>query len=184
MKYKITKRDNKAEVFCLYEDGTYIVLDLIGDRPDEEILKDAYILSKSQARETYKGEHIEDLKTYVPTPKEVRLDVDFYGLTGKVYDQYGDVMDLPITFTIEGTDRAKIEDGKLVEGEVEEETSFFIVAKAGELEDRQERTLYPEIKVDPAPPHEEILEAKLKATSDRQDFIEDLIAEIAMKVYE
>ena len=148
MKYKITKINDKVEVFCLYEDGTYIVLDLIGDRPDEEILKDAYILSKSQVREAYKGESIEDLKTYTPTPKEVRLDVDFYGLTGKVYDQYGDVMDLPITFTIEGTDKAKIEDGKLVEEEVDEKVEYEIVATVGDLVEKQQRVIYPEPEIE------------------------------------
>lgn len=145
MKYKILEQNkNNIQLFCLYDDNTFALLDLVAGRELEEILKDAYILSKSQTREAYKGEPIEDLKTYTPTPKETRLDVDFYGLTGKVYDQYGDAMELPITFTIEGTDSAKIEDGKLVEGEVDEKVEYEIVATVGDLVEKQQRMIYPE----------------------------------------
>ena len=133
---------------------------------------------------TIVGEEIEGLKDYNPKPKAARLDIDFYSLSGKVFDQYGDVIETPIDVTIEGTDKARIENGKLITEEVEEETSFFIVAKAGDLVEKQERTLYPKVDREPVPPHEDVLEAKIKATSDRQDFIEDLIAEMAMKVYE
>ena len=149
MKYKILEQNkNNIQLFCLYNDNTFALLDLVAGRELEEILKDAYILSKSQAREVYKGEPIEDLKTYVPTPKEARLDADFYGLTGKVYDKYGDVMDLPITFTIEGTDKAKIEDGKLVEEEVDEKVEYEIVATVGDLVEKQQRVIYPEPEIE------------------------------------
>lgn len=151
MKYKILEQtENNIQLFCLYDDKTYALLDLVAGRELEEILQDAYILTKNKEnRQAYTGEEIKDLKDYVVKPKVTRLDVDFYSLTGKVYDQYGDLIDAPISFTIEGTDKAKIEDGKLIKEEVEEETSFFIVAKVGELEERQERHLYPPVEPSP-----------------------------------
>ena len=145
MKYKIIEQNkNNIQILCLYDDKTYALLDLVAGRELEEILQDAYILTKNKEnRQAYTGEEIEDLKDYVAKPKVTRLDVDFYNLTGKVFDQYGDIFDAPIEFTVEGTDKAKIEDGKLIEEEVQEETSFFIVAKVGNLEESQERFLYP-----------------------------------------
>ena len=68
-------------------------------------------------------------------------NVDFYNLTGEVYDQFGQLMDIQPSFSVEGT-VAKIEGGKIVESEVVEDTSYFIVAKVGDLEERQERTIY------------------------------------------
>ena len=46
----------------------------------------------------------------------------------------------------------------------------------------QERTIY--APVTPKPSETEILEAKLKASTDRQDFLEELIVEMAMIIYE
>ena len=142
MKYKIIEQNENN-----------MQIDLVAGRELEEILQDAYILTKNKEnRQTYVGEEIEDLKDYVAKPKVARLDADFYRLTGKVYDQYGDIIDAPISFTIEGTDKVKIEDGKLIKEEVEEDTSYFIVAKVGDLEQRQERFLYPKpTEVEPSP---------------------------------
>lgn len=154
MKYKILENtENNIKLFCLYDDNTYALLDLVGNREMDEILQDAYILSKNKEnRQAYVGEEIQDLKDYVAKPKVARLEADFYSLTGKVFDQYGDLLDAPIDFTVEGTDKAKIEKGKLIEEEVTEETSFFIVAKVGDLEQREERFLYPRPKeVEPNP---------------------------------
>lgn len=150
MKYKILEQnENNIQIFCLYDDNAFALLDLVAGRELEEILQDAYILTKNKEnRQAYNGEKVEDLKDYIPKPKIARLEADFYSLTGKVFDQYGDILDAPIEFTVEGTDKAKIEDGKLIEEEVEEQTSFFIVAKVGNLEEKQERFLYPK----PEPP--------------------------------
>ena len=151
MKYKIIEQnENNIQILCLYDDNTYALLDLVAGRELEEILQDAYILTKNKEnRQAYSGEEIEDLKDYIPKPKVARLEADFYRLTGKVYDQYGDVLDAPIDFTVEGTDKAKIENGKLIEEEVDQETSFFIIAKVGNLEERQERFLYPPVEPSP-----------------------------------
>ena len=172
MKYKIIEQnENNIQILCLYDDNTFALLDLVAGRELEEILQDAYILTKNKEnRQVYSGEEIEDLKDYIPKPKIARLDVDFYNLSGKVFDQYGDVLDAPIDFTVEGTDKAKIENGKLIEEEVIEETSFFIVAEVGDLEQKQERFLYPRPKeVEPEPYEIDILKneiEELKTTID------------------
>lgn len=162
MKYKILKQnEDRIELLCLYDDNTYAVLDLVGNREMDEILQDAYILSKNKEnRQFYVGEELEGLKTYIPNPQPVRLEVDFYNLTGEVFDQYGDVIDYPIDFTIEGTDKAKIENNQVIE-EVDQETSYFLIARAGELEEREERHLYPKpVPVEPNPEEEFVTKAE------------------------
>ena len=161
MKYKILEQnENNIQIFCLYDDNTFALLDLVAGRELEEILQDAYILTKNKEnRQAYVGEEIEDLKDYIPKPKIARLDVDFYSLTGKVFDQYGDILDAPIDFTVEGTDRAKIENGEIIEDVVDNDTSYFIVARYGDLEERRERFLY--APVEPQPTEVEILNNKI-----------------------
>lgn len=148
LKYKILqKTENNIKLFCLYDDNTFAIVDLIAGRELEEILQDAYILTKNvENRKTYDGDKIEDPQEYIPEPRAARFDVDFYKLTGEVYNQYGDPIDVPIDFEIEGTDKVIIEDGKLV-GEIEEAITFFIVARVGDLEQKYERSLYPEPKI-------------------------------------
>lgn len=145
MKYKIVEQtESDVQIFCLYDDNTFTLLDLVAGRELEEILQDAYILTKNKEnRQAYTGQEIKDLKDYVAKPRVARLEADFYNLTGKVYDQHGDILDAPISFEIEGTDKVKIEDGKLIEEEVDKETSYFLIARAEELEEKQERKLYP-----------------------------------------
>lgn len=171
MKYKtIEQNQNNIKIFCLYDDNTFALLDLVAGRGLEEILQDAYILTKNKEnRQAYVGEEIEDLKDYIPKPKVARLDVDFYNLTGKVFDQYGDLIDAPINFTVEGTDKAKIENGKLLTEEVTEDTSFFVVARVGGLEERQERFLYAHREVAPI---ESVDEETLKRIADLEELLE------------
>lgn len=174
MKYKILEQnENNIQIFCLYDDKTFALLDLVAGREIEEILQDAYILTKNKEnRQVYNGEEIEDLKDYIPKPKVARLDVDFYNLSGKVFDQYGDVLDAPISFTVEGTDKAKIEKGKLIEEEVEEEASFFIVAKVGDLEQKEERFLYPKPEIkEPSPEDAPITRKEYNELLNTQDAI-------------
>lgn len=163
MKYKIIEQTkNNIKIFCLYDDNTSSLLDLVAGRELEEILQDAYILTKNKEnRQAYTGEELEDLKTYIPNPQPVRLEVDFYNLTGEVFDQYGDIIDYPIDFTIEGTDKAKIENKQVIEEEVDQETSYFLIARAGELEEKQERHLYPKPEpVEPNPEEEFVTKAE------------------------
>lgn len=190
MKYKILDQtENNIQIFCLYDDNTSSLLDLVAGRELEEILQDAYILTKNKEnRQAYTGEEIEELKDYIPKPKVTRLDVDFYSLRGKVYDQYGDMLDAPITFEIEGTDKAKIENGKIIEEEVTEETSFFIVAKVGDLEQREERFLYPKPKIEPPNPDElPVTKAEFnKLVAENKDLLEtqDAIMLAQTQMYE
>ena len=81
---------------------------------------------------------------FVPElPKPIALDVDFDNLTGTVLDQYGDIYsEEDIEFTIEGTDKARIEDNIIVEDATEEDTEYFIVARWGGLEEKQKRIIY------------------------------------------
>ena len=112
------------------------------NRTKEEILTDAYILLNAIGEEH--TEPIKEIETY--TLKEdtpTSLKVDLYNLEGEVFNQYGEKMDEPITFEIVGTDKAKIEDGKIITQEVEKETSFFIVAKSGKLTKKYEQIIYP-----------------------------------------
>ena len=142
-----TDDGSRALVTILFDDGTYAITDVIsGDRPKNDILKDAYIILKNTERVIFEGDPKDFDNLILPEPKEKTMDIDFYNLTGKVYDQYGDLMDKEIQFEVQGTDKAKIENNKVVEEEVEEETSYFIVASCGELVGKQERFIYPPVK--------------------------------------
>lgn len=136
--------ENYKKVSLLFNDNKYATAYVVGnERPEQEILKDAYILLKNTDKKDYIGDisKLEDIE--LETSKATKLDIDFYNLTAKVYDQYGDDIQEQVTFTIEGTDKARIENNKIIEEEVEKETSFFIIAKFGTLEERQERAIYP-----------------------------------------
>ena len=128
-----------ARVAILFDDNTYAVTSVIsGNRSKDDILKDAYILLRNVERVRFEVDPrgFDDL--ILPSPKVNRIDANFYDLTGKVYDQYGDLMDKEISFEIQGT-KARIENNKIIEEEVEEMTSYFIVASCGELVQKEER---------------------------------------------
>ena len=148
LKYETLDKDTVVGI--VFDDETYgLVRILDNTRPKEEILKDAYIILKNSNRLDYTGDvsTLEDL--VLPTSKPTFMTVDFYNFSGHVYDQYGDEIFKDITFEVVGTDKAKIENKKLIEEEVQEETSFFIVAKCGNLEEKQERFIYPPAPVEP-----------------------------------
>ena len=155
MKYKIIEElDGRINIFCYYEDKTYMNINLIGNRNMDDILKDAYIISSNPMnRSPFEGELPSDLMEFKANPVPTVLKVsDVESTNATVYDQYGSPMELEVEFTVEGTDKARFENGKLIEDSVEKDTSFFIVAKYGELEERIERTLFA-----PIPTQEEIL---------------------------
>lgn len=157
--------ENYKKVSLLFNDNKYATAYIVDDnRPKEEILKDAYILLKNADKKDYIGDasKLEDVE--LEKPKATKLDVDFYNLTAKVYDQYGDEIQENVNFTIEGTDKARIENNKVIEEEVEKETSFFIVAKVGALEERQERTIYPKVVEEIEEPKNSNIEERLEAT--------------------
>lgn len=183
MKYKILEQtENNIKIFCLYDDNTYALLDLVGSRELEEILQDAYILTKNKEnRQPYSGEEIQDLKDYNPKPKAARLDVDFYSLTGKVFDQFGEKMNVDVTFEVEGTG-ARIEDGTIIEDVVDTDTSYFIVAKYGDLEERQERIIYAPREVEPS--EIEILNKKIELLASENEAKDDLLQEIILQMHQ
>ena len=156
------------QITILFDDMTYastIVKD--NTRPKSDLLKDAFILLKNADKLPYdeETEGLEEIK--LDPPKPTRMEPDFYTFKGLVYDQYGDTLQVPIDYTIQGTDKVKIQDGSLAEEEVQEDTPYTIVAKVGDLEEKQERTLYK--KVEPQPPGpsvEERLEATEEAMAD------------------
>lgn len=136
-----------ARVVILFDDNTYAVTSVVsGNRSKEDILKDAYILLRNVERVRFEGQAKDFKDLILPAPKENYIEVNFYDLTGKVYDQYGDPMDKEISFDVQGTDKAKIENNKIIEEEVTEETSYFIVASCGTLVQKAERFIYPPVK--------------------------------------
>lgn len=136
-----------VRVAILFDDNTYAVTSVIsGNRSKEDILKDAYILLRNVERVSFEGKASDFDDLILPDPKEKTMDIDFYNLIGKVYDQYGEIMNKEVQYEIQGTDKARIENNKVVEEEVEEITSYFIVAKCEELEEKEERFIYPPIK--------------------------------------
>lgn len=156
------------QITILFDDMTYastIVKD--NSRPKADLLKDAFILLKNADKTPYDGEveGLEEIKLDPPIP--ARMEPDFYTFKGVVYDQYGDILKVPISYTIEGTDKVKITDGNLVKEEVQEDTPYTIVAKVGDLEEKQERTLYKKVDPQPQTPTvEERLEATEEAMAD------------------
>lgn len=139
-----------ARVTILFDDNTYAVTSVVsGNRTKDDILKDAYILLRNVERVRFEGEAKDFENLILLEPKENFMEVNFYDLTGKVYDQYGEIMDKEIQFEIQGTDKAKIENNKVIEEEVEEMTSYFIVASCGELVQKEERFIYPPAPIEP-----------------------------------
>ena len=151
MKYKILNQtDSRVELFILYEDNTFTVLNLVQDTL-ANMLKNAYILSKNIERLQYEGKVPKDLETYErPQSTATKItNVNFNNFTADIYDQFGEKINVDVEFMIDGTG-ARIEDGKIIEDVVENDTSYFIVAKYGDLEERQERTIYAPREVEPS----------------------------------
>lgn len=169
IKYKILNQTNsRVELFVLYEDNTFTVLNLVQDTL-ENMLKNAYILSKNIERLQYEGKVPTDLETY-KKPQSVATtltNVNFNNFTADIYDQFGEKMNVDVEFTIEGTG-ARIEDGTIIEDVVDNDTSYFIVAKYGNLEERQERTIYAPREVEPI---EDVDEETLKRIADLEELL-------------
>lgn len=157
-----------VKVAILFDDNTYGATSVVSaGRDGKEILKDAYIILKSSERLKFNGNKDEYEDLIFEESKPHSMEIDFYNLSGKVYDQYGDLIPAEIIFSIEGTNKARIENNKLIEEEVKELTSYFIVAKCGELIKKDERFIYPLPQEEPKVASvEERLEATEKAMAD------------------
>lgn len=162
-----------ARVAILFDDNTYAVTSVIsGNRSKDDILKDAYILLRNVERVRFEGNPKDYENLILPTPKENYMEVNFYALTGKVYDQYGEVMEKQVQFEIQGTDKARIENNKVVEQEVKEITSYFIVASCGALVQKEERCIYPTVKE----------EHKIASVEERLEATEKAVADVIMMI--
>lgn len=162
---KLLKFENYGKdilVSLIFDDGTFATTSVSNkDRDKNDLIKDAYILLKNTNREPYDGDISELQDVKLEEPKATSMVPDFYALKGAVYDQYGDAMNLPIKYTIEGTDKARIENGTVIEEKVEEETKYVIKATAGDLIETLERTIY---KEEPHGMTTKELEERLSAT--------------------
>ena len=92
------------------------------------------------------------------------------GLGDKYHHAQGNYFDNPI-YTDDGVPRYKLVDGKAIERTSEEIES-----------DKSELPL-PQPTITDLIKENELLKAQIKAQSDRNDFMEDCIAEMAMQVY-
>ncbi|NLY08523.1 MAG: hypothetical protein GXZ11_01270 [Tissierellia bacterium] len=153
MKYKIIKQDGNTAVFyVLYGDNTYAVIEVTAGRPLDEILKDVYILTVNASRQQQVDSPPEGMEDYLPEKIATTMKVNsFKVMNATVYDQFGLKLEKPISWSVTGTDKARIKDGAIEEDEVEEETHYYIVAVCDELEKKEKHTIYP-----PAPPEEPV----------------------------
>lgn len=138
---------NNKEISLVFEDKTYATVSVADKTRDkDDLIKDAYILLKNMDRSPYTGDLslLEDVT--IEEPKVMTFMPDFGTFEGKVYDQYGDILDVPIKYMIEGTDKARIEGNNLIEDQVEEDTHYVIKATIGDLVEKQERTIYKPVK--------------------------------------
>lgn len=183
MKYKILNQtDSRAELFVLYEDNTFITLNLAQDTL-ENMLKNAYILSKNIERLQYEGEVPKDLETYEkPQSAATKItNVNFNNLTADIYDQFGEKMNVDVEFMIDGTG-ARIENGEIIEDAVDNDTSYFIVARYGNLEERQERTIYAPREIELS--EIDILSKKVELLASENEAKDDLLQEIILQMYQ
>lgn len=175
MNYKI----EDGYITAYYEDNTAYTMPYVG----ENNLKDLYIISKNPRNRFKIEEKPIDLEEWEkPTDIPTRIkNIDWINLKAKIYNQFGDLMDLQPIFTIEGTG-ARIEDGKIVEDVVDNDTSYFIVARYGDLEERQERFLY--APVEPQPNELDMANRKIDALVSEQEITNDLLQELILNIYQ
>ena len=136
------QQDGKTYITLMWDDGTVLPYKFEGYIPKEIAVHDCYIIGQHMPRQQFTGEIPTTAEDWEPNPVATKLLIkDWQNMIGDVYDQYGAEMEVSPTWSIQGTG-ARIENGKIVESEVVEDTSYFIVAKIGDLEERQERTIY------------------------------------------
>lgn len=132
----------------------YSAIPYAKNKSKNELLQEAYInvkntinyektLEKHSFTTNKKGEEFTQEE-----PKATKLDVDFNNLIGNVLNQYEDVFSTDITFSIEGTDKARIQDNSIIEEDVNEDIEYYIVAKYKELEEKQKRIIHAKAEED------------------------------------
>lgn len=137
----------RVDNFIIYSQVSYDK-----NKTKDELLQQAYIQAKpsidyERTLDTHSFITDKEGESFTPElPKPSTLDVDFITLTGKVLDQYGGVYSTDVEFGIEGTDKVTIEENKLVEETVEEDTEYFIVARYGTIEESHRGIIHAPIR--------------------------------------
>ena len=175
-----TQVQDKYEYILAGQDAEGYYLQKIITYTDKDALILADYTSKMYVEEMVDYAELEDFNRDVSVP--TNMIVDFYNLTGKVFDQYGSEMETEIQFNIEGTDKARIEKGKLIEDVVETDTSYFIVARYGDLEERQEMFLYAPGEITPS--EMDILNKKINLLASENEAKDDLLQEMILQMYQ
>lgn len=181
VKYEI----NKNILTIGYKENNFVVYSQIvydATKTKEELLQNAYIQCRNAIEyEETQTEHSllteEKGEEFIPEQsKTVKLVADFNNFTGKVLDQYGETISANTIFTIEGANKAKIENGKIVEQPVIADTEYFIVAKCGDFIEKQKRVIYAPKVVQPQVSENEIqLASFILDTTSRIENIEKKI---------
>lgn len=145
IKYEINKNIltvgfNEA-IFVVYADVPYD-----SSKTKQELLQQAYEqcrnaieYEKTQEEPSilFKPIADEEYEEFVPEePKATKIIADFNNLVGEVLDQYGEFYSNDIKFYIDDTNKAKIENNKIIEEKVEKDIEYFIVAEYGELREK------------------------------------------------
>ena len=139
---------------------------------NDSSIKDLYIIgSNPQNRAAI--EEPKDAEVFEPNPIATKIvNINYNKLTADVIGQYGEKMNVDVEFMVDGTG-ARIEDGKIIEDVFDNDTSYFIVAKYGDLEERQEKTIYAPRPVEPN---------EMGKLSERQEMTESALAELMMMI--
>ena len=146
------QESGKTFITLQWPDGTIFRNMFQGHILKEIAAHDTYISGTYMPRQIFEGEIIQDAENWDPNPQATRIEiVNAKELQAIVYDQYGAEMEVMVDWVVTGNG-VKIENNVVVEEVVTEDTSYFIVARYGNLEERQERFLYPRPKeVEPSP---------------------------------
>ena len=133
--------ENLYELTMLWDDGTFLIFTSDKIKSKELLAVELYRLGFSCKRQKFEGEIPDDAEYWFPNNTPTKLMVNFKNLDYYVLDQYDLPMDLTVEFFIEGTDKAKIIDGEIIEDEVDEDTTYYVVAKVGDLTRKDERVI-------------------------------------------
>ncbi|WP_034438177.1 hypothetical protein [Clostridium ihumii] len=126
----------------------YSIIEYNKNLSKKELLKQAYMQCKDAIEyERTLEEHLittDEIgeEFILEDSKAIKLEVDFDNLKGKVLDQYVNVFSTDIIFSVEGSDKVSIKNNKIIEESVLIDTDYFIVAKYGDLIEKQQNTIY------------------------------------------
>lgn len=129
------------ELTMLWNDGTFLVFSSEKIVSKDSLAIELYKLGFVFKRNKFEGEVPDDAEDWFPNNTPTKLMVNFKNFDYYILDQYDLPMDLTVDFSIEGTDKAKIINGEVIEEEVDEDTTYYVVAKVGDLIRKDERVI-------------------------------------------